>query len=119
MPPDQVDLFASMPPPRRPAVARPVSSPVVPAPPAMGDDELLVADVRVPVDQVERELNRLHRSVTGALAYRNTLCVTARDLAMAAMTVDHLKSRAMRVLKAWQDQEVALMRGQVATAANR
>ncbi len=106
MPPDQADLFGSMP---RPKPQAPV--PVVPvAAPVMAEraETLLVAGITLTVDEIERELNRLHKSVTAALSYRNTLCVTARDLALAAMGVEHLQGRAMRVLRAWQDQEVAL-----------
>ncbi|MCR6657997.1 MAG: hypothetical protein NVV72_01135 [Asticcacaulis sp.] len=102
MPRDQGDLFGRVPPPR---VVTPVERTS-----AADPDVLTVMGVGMPVDQVEREIDRLHRSVTGPLAYRNTLCVTARELATAAMMVERLKGRAIAVLRAWQAQEMAIGR---------
>jgi len=100
MPRDQGDLFGRVPPAR-------VAAPVANAPVA-GPDVLTVMGVDMPIDQVEREIDRLHRSVTGPLAHRRTLCVTARELATAAMAIERLKGRAVAVLRAWQAQEIAI-----------
>ena len=102
MPPDQGDLFGSIP-ARRP---RPVAA--VEAVPVEDPAVLMVMGVALETDQVEREINRLYRSVTGPLAHKRTICVTARELATAALAVERLKGRALAVLRAWQAQEIAI-----------